>query len=125
MRSGKFIGGVALGLLVGFIVGLYGGCHASRIIRGRTAEHPRSSERTIQIVCSAQDLPSGHVISRTDLARIQVLESEVSADRLITPDDAPLVLGRKLLFPVRRGQPILWADIEGGPARTNEAGETQ
>lgn len=125
MKSGGFLSGVALGLFGGLAVGFFLGSHASGTIRGKIAAQTAPPGPTIQVVCAAADLPSGHVISRPDLAKKQVFESAVPADRCIIPGDAPRILGRKLLFSVKRGDPILWPDIQGGPARADETEENQ
>lgn len=69
--------------------------------------------RHIPVIVADNDIPGGTKIEKEDLAKLEI--PEVSApDRIITPDQANMILGKKTVFEVRAKKPILWSDIEGG-----------
>ena len=69
--------------------------------------------RTIAVVAAARDIPSQTVIRRSDLGKMDIYEAK-APDRIITLDQASLILGRKTQFEINARKPILWSDIEGG-----------
>jgi len=120
MKAGSVLIGLALGTLIGLAVGFFVGSHVSEENGSRIAYQTAMAER-VSVICSASDLPPGHIISRSDLYCQQVFEHVIPAHRRILPADASLILGRKLLFSLKRGRPIEWSDIEGGRTRLPEA----
>jgi pilus assembly protein CpaB len=74
--------------------------------------------RQIAVVAAAHDIPSRTVVKAEDLGQRRISEREAS-ERVVTIDQANLILGRKTLFEIKERQPILWSEIEGGaPSET-------
>jgi len=76
-------------------------------------ESIRRTMRHIPVVVAKRDIPGGTRIDKDDLRKSEI--PEISApDRVVTPDMANMILGKKTVFDVRAKKPILWYDIEGG-----------
>lgn len=69
--------------------------------------------RMVSVVVAADAIPAGTVITRKDLAMLSVFES-AAGSHAVTPDDANFVLGKKTVFPLKRGEVLSWSFIEGG-----------
>ncbi len=69
--------------------------------------------RKIKVIVAGRDLPSGSAIRTTDLAKADEFQRTVG-DRAVTVADATMLLGKQVIFPIQKGQVIMWADIEGG-----------
>ena len=69
--------------------------------------------RQISVVVAKRDIPEGTTIQKSDLAKDEEFESAVRG-HAVTTADANLILGRKTVFQVKKGEPIFWSDIEGG-----------
>lgn len=72
------------------------------------------SARPVMVLAAKSDMPSGTAIDKNDLVLISLPELMVPDQAITTPEETKLILGRKLLFPVQGGKPILWSSIEGG-----------
>jgi len=73
--------------------------------------------RKTAIVAAAHDIPGGTVIKPSDVGKKSIYATSAS-DRMITPEQANLILGKKTLLSIKGDNPILWSDIEGGAAAT-------
>jgi len=120
MKAGSVLTGLALGTLIGLAVGFFVGSHGSEANSSKI-DYQAAMGEIISVIGSGSDLPPGHIISRPDLRCQQVFEHAIPGDIFIPPADASLILGKKLLFSIKRGQPIVWSDIEGGRIRSPEA----
>lgn len=67
----------------------------------------------ISVVVAAHDIPGGSVIQRGDLRRADIFRSSAH-DRIVTPSEADMIVGRKTIFEIKAQKPILWTDIVGG-----------
>lgn len=67
----------------------------------------------IPVVVAAHDIPGGSVIKREDLRRDEIFKSSAH-DRVVTPAEANLIVGRKTVFEIKAFKPVLWSDIVGG-----------
>ncbi len=69
--------------------------------------------QTIEVLCFARDVPSGTVISKSDLG-LKTAPASGLRGQALTMDSLDVVLGRKLLNGHKTGELLFWADIEGG-----------
>lgn len=67
--------------------------------------------RRIEVVVAGADLPAGSVLKQGDLARKLVFQRSVGT-RVIMPESAREIVGKKLLFNINRGDPIQWSDVD-------------
>ncbi|MFM1887077.1 MAG: Flp pilus assembly protein CpaB [Pseudomonadota bacterium] len=78
-----------------------------------------------QIIVAARDLPTGRRLGTADLATRDV-PARFSHSASLRPDDAPLLIGRALRYPIGAGDAVLERDLEhrgGGSLATDlEAG---
>ena len=69
--------------------------------------------QTIEVLCFARDVPSGTVLSKSDLGTKTAPASGLRGQAL-TLENLDVVLGRKLLNGHKTGELLFWADVEGG-----------
>ena len=69
--------------------------------------------KTMEVLCFARDVPSGTVISKSDLG-LKTAPASGLRGQALTMDSLDVVLGRKLLNGHKTGELLFWADIEGG-----------
>lgn len=67
----------------------------------------------VRVVVARQNIPSSEPLTIEMVASRQVPRKFVHGNA-IYPEEADLIVGRELLYPVRRGDPILWMDFKGG-----------
>lgn len=115
-RYGYLILGVIGGIALGFNIGRMYGIRTGRQI----AETNRqvSMGPKVEVVAAATDISVGTALVRRHLGKMTVFSSSVR--NTIRPEDAHLILGRKVLFTIRAREPILWGDIEGRPKTGNQ-----
>ena len=73
----------------------------------------RQTHKTMDALCYKKDIPSGSLISKSDLGKKTVPASGLRGQAL-TEENVAEILGRKLLTGHRKGELVFWADIEGG-----------
>jgi len=106
-------------LVISVAVGLLAFGISRYYLQHEIAEIQKERERlfkeaeTVYVVVAARDIPSGRPIEKEDLGRKPVFKSAVP-ERAISPEDAPRLLGRRTVYNIKRLDPILWSDIEGG-----------
>ncbi len=106
-------------LAVSLLMGIAALFLTTRYLRQKEAELNRRLEeiyagaRKVQVVVAADAIPSGTVITRKDLALSDVYES-AAGSHAVMRDDANFVLGRKTVFPLKRGEVVSWSFIDGG-----------
>jgi flagella basal body P-ring formation protein FlgA len=61
----------------------------------------------------ADDIPAGARITEQSVTAKEVNANSVSPG-YVTSSDLRNVIGRKLLFPGRKGQALFWADVRNG-----------
>ena len=69
--------------------------------------------QTIEVLCFARDVPSGTILSKSDLGLKKAPASGLRGQAL-TMENLDVVLGRKLLNGHKTGELLFWADVEGG-----------
>jgi Flp pilus assembly protein CpaB len=65
----------------------------------------------VEIIVAKRDLPSMTVLTLDDLVLNNVFKSAVGQN-VFEEGDLDLLLGKKLLYPVRRKDPILWTQVD-------------
>lgn len=81
--------------------------------------------RKTAVVVTQRDVPALTRLEKEDLAKSEFPEAVVS-DRAIRPEEVNLILGKKCLFTVPKGQMLQWSDMEGGsPFEKGLAGDIQ
>ncbi len=67
--------------------------------------------KTIRVIAAKQDLPAMTVLTIADLGEIEVFESSVGQN-VFRQEDLSSLLGKKLIYPVRKRDPILWTQVD-------------
>ncbi len=70
-----------------------------------------AASHQIMVVVAANDLPAGSVLKNTDLAKNLVFQSAVG-DRAVLPEAVREIIGKKLRYTIRRGDPLQWSDVD-------------
>ncbi|MFU8781382.1 MAG: Flp pilus assembly protein CpaB [Kiritimatiellia bacterium] len=89
--------------------------------RRKEAEFRRLQEEFFQqqvqvrVLVAAHDIPSGTRLQQSDLIARNVFKVNVG-DRAVEVKDGMRLLGRRVIFPIKKDSPVLWSDIEGGAA---------
>ncbi len=65
----------------------------------------------VKVIVAKRDLPSMTVLTVDDLALNDVFKSSVGQNAFYE-DDLDALLGRKLLYPVKRADPLLWSQVD-------------
>ncbi|MBM4142110.1 MAG: Flp pilus assembly protein CpaB [Lentisphaerae bacterium] len=105
--------------VVSVLIGVLAFILTSQYLRGKHAELEKlrqelyAGARKIYVVAAAHDIPSGSVIKREDLGKLEIFETQ-APDKIILVEDANLILGARTSFAVKSEKPLLWSDIEGG-----------
>jgi len=68
---------------------------------------------TMEVLCFANEVPSGTVLSKSDLG-LKTVPALGLRGQALTAENVTDVVGRKILLGHRRGDVLFWADIEGG-----------
>ncbi|MBT3193421.1 MAG: Flp pilus assembly protein CpaB [Verrucomicrobia bacterium] len=106
-------------LVVSLIFGLAALLLTTHYLKGKEAEFNRRiaevyrGARKVNVVVASDKIPGGTVLTKKDLAVADVFES-AAGSHAVRRDDVQQVLGKKVMFPVERGDVISWAFIEGG-----------
>lgn len=110
MKWSSVVIGVAAGLILGLVAGFELGAHVTTQIRNQLMS--AHSQPMLEVVVAARDLPAGTVLTHRDLAKTKVPDDRVPERHCVRVDKAKDIVGKKLVFSVEKGRPILWPDIE-------------
>ncbi|MEK7270755.1 MAG: Flp pilus assembly protein CpaB [Planctomycetota bacterium] len=105
--------------IVSIVIGLLAFILTYQYLRGKLNEIQRERERlyagakTISVMVPVKDLPKGTTLVATDLT-IRDVPAASASERCVAHEDGLSLLGKKTLYPLKAGSPILWPDIEGG-----------
>ena len=108
MRPVPAVFGALCGLIVGALVS---GVVAYVVVR-QTEKRTRAGWNLVPVTVLVKDQPSGHVLTRGDVASRQVPEQFVTAS-VVKPDSWSYVVGQPLVMPWRAGEPFIWAAMPG------------
>lgn len=73
--------------------------------------YARSAQVTVMV--ATHDIPGGTLIKQTDIRKEKVFKINVG-DRAVALKDGMKIVGKKVIFPIKRGSPVFWSDIKGG-----------
>jgi pilus assembly protein CpaB len=65
----------------------------------------------VKVVAAAVDLPAGTVLRNEDIGTVSVYKTAIG-NQAIFPDDAAMIIGKRLSLPVNRREPVLWSSVE-------------
>ncbi len=97
-------------LIAAILVGILAFALTHRYLRIEREKLYAGAEKIKTIVASV-DLPAGTVLKMEDLAQMSVYKSSVGG-QAVMPDDLNTVLGKKMRYSVRRGDPLLWSSVD-------------
>jgi len=106
-------------LIISLLFGLAALLLTTQYLKGKEAEFNERVEaiyagaRKVNVVVAKQDIPGGTVLTKKDLATADVFEA-AAGSHAVQRENVQLVLGKKTLFPIGRGDVISWSFIEGG-----------
>src|SRR3989338_5112845 len=108
---------VICGLVAMILVKLYLNAELKRI---------KEIYKTVPVIAAAQDMPAGTALKRELIGTIMQPKKTVTS-RNVTPEQADMIIGRKLQNTVFKNGPILWSDTEEhqGGSFANMVGESE
>ena len=68
--------------------------------------------RMIPVLAAAADIPGETTLKLSDIGTIHIVEA-TAPDQVIREDEYKMILGKKTLFQIKSGKPILWSDVKG------------
>jgi pilus assembly protein CpaB len=92
-------------LIIALLVGIAAYFLTQKYLRDERDRLYKGAEK-IRVLAAAKDLPSGHILKFEDLGAKSVFKTAVG-ENIFKPEDMDGLLGKKLLFPVRGGEPLL------------------
>lgn len=105
--------------IISVVIGLLAFILTQQYLSARKREYDEYKKKiareTVQVVVvgASEDLTPGTVLKQTDLGKIKIDQRSVRG-RTVLPEEAGFLLGRKTLLQLKKDEPILWSDIEGG-----------
>ena len=113
MKKSTFTAGIIIVLIIGFFLGIHIGMSIRIQLKNKITAACIDQGKRIEIICVVEDIPGGTVLTESNIGKTTVLKSSFSLhDRCIPPDDVSQVLGKKILFDLKKYDPLRWADIE-------------
>jgi len=74
-----------------------------------------ASAAMVAVVVADKDIPANSPLTVSDISQTPVQKSTLR-ETPIYPEDFKKIVGRKLIYDLKKGSMILWSDIEGGSA---------
>ncbi|MFY0526993.1 SAF domain-containing protein [Archangium gephyra] len=112
--------GIVLGLIIGLVVGLVGGVMVSGIVAYNWAHNKAAKAREgwnlHPVIVASQDMEEGTVLTFDHVYQRSIPEQFVTRS-IVRPSDADHIINKKLLVPVKAGDPMLWTHFEASPAK--------
>ena len=100
-------------IIISCLIGLITAFSYSSRIRHLRAEIQYFSEK-IPVLTATRNIETGEYLKTEDLEEKNLFKEQLSR-RAISPRDLNLVLGRRVIHPVPKGDPVLWTDFPEGP----------
>ena len=106
-------------LVVSLVAGLLAMCFAKIYLSAREAEVQALKDSinkrygTMEVLCFAQDVPSGTALAKSDLGLKKVPAIGMRGQAL-TIENVGDIIGRRTMLGHKKGDVVFWADIEGG-----------
>jgi pilus assembly protein CpaB len=105
--------------IISIVIGVLAGVLTYQYIQGERRKLKKLEERIfekaskIKVMVATREIPSGTTIKISDVTPEEVFRIAVG-NRAVELEQGKMILGRKALFPVKRGEPIMWDVLEGG-----------
>lgn len=110
--------GIVLGLIIGLVVGLMGGVMLSGLVAYNWAHNKAAKAREgwnlLPVIVANQDLEEGTVLTFDHVNQRSIPEQFVTRS-IVMPNAAEHIINKKLLVPVKAGDPLLWTHFEASP----------
>lgn len=97
-------------LLLSVLIGIAAFLLTGRYLSNETRKLMAGVEREV-VVVAKKDLPSGTILKKEDLAIREEIKTAFNAN-CIKPNDVDWIIGRRLLYLTKGGQPIQWSYVE-------------
>ncbi|HZI07262.1 MAG TPA: SAF domain-containing protein [Archangium sp.] len=118
--------GIVLGLIIGLVVGLVGGVMLSGIVAFNWAKSSAAKARQgwnlRPVIVVNQDLEEGTVLTFDHVNQRSIPEQFVTRS-FVMPNAAEHIINKKLLVPVKAGDPMLWSHFEASPKTPASEGQ--
>ncbi len=107
--------------IVSIVIGVLAGILTYQYIQNERRKLKKLEERIfekatkIKVMVATRDIPRGTSIKASDVVPADEFRIAVG-ERAVELKQGKMILGRKVLFPVKRGEPIMWDIVEGGRA---------
>lgn len=108
------IAAVVAGLLAAVLTRFYLSAKDAEIDAMKAKFHDKFKD--MEVLCYAMDVPSGDIVSRGMLGT-KVVPAAGLRGQALTLENLGDVIGRRMIFPHKRGDVMFWSDIEGGNPR--------
>ncbi|WP_372797884.1 Flp pilus assembly protein CpaB [Pontiella sp.] len=114
-------------LVVALLVGILAFWLSARYLANEKAELYKGAVK-VKVIVAKQKLSAMTELTRSDLALKEVYKSAVG-ENVFRPEDVDRVLGKRLKYPLERGEPLWWThvdmprDIESGLAPVIQKGQ--
>jgi len=105
--------------IVSIVIGVLAGILTYQYIQGERRKLKKLEERIfekaskIKVMVAKTEIPSGTTIKISDVEPAEVFQIAVG-NRAVELKQGKMILGRKALFKIKRGEPIMWDVLEGG-----------
>jgi len=105
--------------IISIIVGVLAFLLTSQFIQKKREEYDKliknfyAKTELVQVLAARSDLPRGTKLQREDMATTDIPKRSMP-ELCITSADVKLAMSRKTMRELRRGEMILWSDLEGG-----------
>jgi len=97
-------------LIISVAVGIVAFLLTGQYLRSEREKLYAGAEK-VAILASAKDLPAGTVIKFEDVGRKSVFKTAVG-ENVFRPDDLNLVLEKRLIYPLKKGEPLWWSHVD-------------
>lgn len=97
-------------LILSVVIGLLAFALTQNYLKNERAKLYEGAQR-VPIIVAARNLPAGTVLQFQDLALRDVFASSVGQN-IFGPDDQNRVIGKRLRFPLNRGEPLWWSHVD-------------
>ena len=97
-------------LIAAVVVGLVAFVLTGQYLRSEREKLYAGAEK-VRILASARDLPAGTLLKFEDIGGKSVYKTAVG-ENVFRPDDINLVLDKRLIYPLKAGEPLWWSHVD-------------
>ena len=114
-RKIVLVAALVAGVLAALLTRFYLSAKEAEIAKMRETLNRRY--RRVPVIVLTRDLPPGATLTRNDLGTLSFPAAGLVGKAITEEDSWQTVVGRKLVFGRRKGEPLFWSDVEGGDPR--------